>query len=71
MYAELERVAQLPKVVTISEVGLDYLPDSPDHAVQDLALNLLNQERSAKVGIKAKRKKAGWNFDYLMKVLSQ
>ena len=35
MYAELERLAQLPKVVTISEVGLDYLPESPDHAVQD------------------------------------
>ena len=35
MYAELERMAQLPKVVCISEVGLDYLPDSPDHAVQD------------------------------------
>ena len=34
-YAELERMAQLPKVVAISEVGLDYLPDSPDHAVQD------------------------------------
>ena len=39
--------------------------------IRHLALNLLNQERSAKVGIKAKRKKAGWNFDYLMKVLSQ
>ena len=38
MYAELERMAQLPKVVTISEVGLDYLPDSPDHAVQDQVL---------------------------------
>ena len=35
MYAELERLAQLPKVVCISEVGLDYLPDSPDHGVQD------------------------------------
>ena len=35
------------------------------------ALNLLNQERSAKARIKAKRKKAGWNFDCLMKVLSQ
>ena len=34
-YAELERMAQLPKVVCISEVGLDYLPDSPDHSVQD------------------------------------
>ena len=35
MYSELERLAQLPKVVCISEVGLDYLPESPDHAVQD------------------------------------
>ena len=35
MYAELERMAQMPKVVCISEVGLDYLPESPDHAVQD------------------------------------
>ena len=35
MYAELERLAQSPQVVCISEVGLDYLPDSPDHGVQD------------------------------------
>ena len=35
MYAELERLAQSPKVVCISEVGLDYLPESPDHSVQD------------------------------------
>ena len=39
--------------------------------MRHLALNLLKQERSAKVGIKAKRKKAGWDFDYLLKVLSQ
>lgn len=39
--------------------------------IRHLALNLLKQERSAKVGIKAKRKKAGWDFPYLMKVLSQ
>ena len=39
--------------------------------IRHLALNLLKQERSAKVGIKAKRKKAGWDFHYLMKVLSQ
>ena len=36
--------------------------------IRHLALNLLKQERSAKGGIKAKRKKAGWGFDYLLKV---
>ncbi|MCY4417382.1 MAG: ISAs1 family transposase [Chloroflexi bacterium] len=39
--------------------------------IRHLALNLLKRERSAKFGIKAKRKKAGWGFDYLLKVLSQ
>ena len=39
--------------------------------IRHLALNLLKQERSDKVGIKAKRKKAGWDFDYLLTVLSQ
>ena len=36
-----------------------------------LAPNLLKQERSAKVGVDAKRKKANWDFDYLLKVLFQ
>ena len=36
VYAELESLARSsPKVVCISEVGLDYLPASPDHQVQD------------------------------------
>ena len=35
VYAELERMAKLSsKVVCISEVGLDFLPTSPDHATQ-------------------------------------
>ena len=37
--------------------------------VRRLALNLLKQESTARVGIKVKRKKAGWDHDYLLKVL--
>lgn len=46
-----------------------------EHAAQNLAilrhcaLNLLKQETSAKCGIQAKRKKARWSNDYLLKVL--
>jgi hypothetical protein len=34
------------------------------------ALNLPKHETSAKVGIKARRKMAGWDDAYLLKVLS-
>jgi len=46
-----------------------------DHAPQNMALlrhmalNLLKQETSIKVGIAAKRKMAGWDNSYLLKVL--
>ena len=36
-----------------------------------MALNMLKQEESIKVGIAAKRKRAGWDRDYLLKVLAQ
>jgi predicted transposase YbfD/YdcC len=39
--------------------------------IRHLGLNLLKQEKSSKRGIKGKRKKAGWDENYLMKVLSE
>ena len=39
--------------------------------IRHLAVNLLTQERSAKGGTKAKRLKAGWNDQYLTKILAQ
>ena len=36
-----------------------------------MALNLLKRENTLKVGIAAKRKKAGWDANYLLKVLAQ
>ena len=38
--------------------------------IRHLALNLLKQETSTKIGIKAKRKKAAWEQDYLLKIIS-
>lgn len=38
--------------------------------IRRLALNLLKNEKTLKVGIAAKRKRAGWDDDYLAKVLA-
>ena len=38
--------------------------------LRHIALNLLKQDKTAKVGIKNKRLKAGWDMDYLMHLLS-
>jgi len=47
-----------------------------DHAAQNLAtlrkltLNLLRQDTQAKCGVKARRKMAGWDDDYLLHILA-
>lgn len=38
--------------------------------IKRIALNLLKKEKSTKLGITAKRKKAGWNNNYLLKILN-
>lgn len=38
-------------------------------ALRHIGLNLLKQEKSCRLGIKSKRKKAGWNQSYLLKLL--
>ncbi|MCP4238925.1 MAG: ISAs1 family transposase, partial [Aestuariibacter sp.] len=38
--------------------------------LRHIAMNLLTQEDTAKCGIQAKRKKAGWDNNYMLKVLS-
>ena len=39
--------------------------------IRQLALNLWRQEPSVTVGIAAKQTRAGWDQDYLLKILSQ
>ena len=39
--------------------------------LRHIALNLLRQDRTAKLGIKAKRLKAGWDETYLRRILGQ
>ncbi len=38
--------------------------------LRHIAVNLLKREKTAKVGVKIKRNKAGWDNDYLLKVLT-
>ncbi|WP_256478627.1 hypothetical protein [Chroococcidiopsis sp. CCMEE 29] len=39
--------------------------------LRQIALNLLGQDKSTRIGIPAKRKKAGWDDAYLVKILAQ
>ncbi len=52
-----------------SRVRKDYAPENLA-VVRHMALNLLRRETSLKVGVKAKRLRAAWDRDYLLKILS-
>jgi predicted transposase YbfD/YdcC len=52
-----------------SRIRKDHGPENMT-TLRHIALNLLKQDRSIKVGIKSKRKNAGWNERYLLKVLN-
>jgi len=52
-----------------SRVRKDHAPENLA-VLRHLALNLLKQEPTAKVGLKAKRLKAAWDRGYLLQVLS-
>ena len=45
--------------------------DGPQNmaVLRHIALNLLRLEDTARISIRAKRKKAGWDNNYLLKVL--
>ena len=52
-----------------SRIRKDHGPENMA-TLRHIALNLLKQDKSIKVGIKSKRKNAGWNERYLLKVLN-
>jgi predicted transposase YbfD/YdcC len=51
-----------------SRVRKDHAPEN-FAIIRQFALNLLKQETSLNIGINAKRKRAGWDHEYLFKVL--
>lgn len=52
-----------------TRIRKDHAPDNLA-VLHHIALNLLKQERSEKLGIKNKRLAAGWDHDYLLRVLT-
>ena len=85
-YEQIDLFRQAARKHWNIEIGLHWSIDvsfSEDHnqarkkhsarnlsTIRRIALNLLKHENTIKAGIKCKRKTAGWNHDYLLKVLS-
>lgn len=53
-----------------SRVRKDHAPEN-FAVIRQFALNLLKQDNSLDIGISAKRKRAGWDHNYLLKLLCQ
>jgi len=53
----------------LSRVRIGYASENLS-IIRRVALNLLKQEKTSKVGITARRKRAGWDNKYLLKVLN-
>ena len=51
-----------------SRIRSDHAPENMA-VLRHIALNLLKQEKTCKLGIKREQLKAGWDHDYLRKVL--
>lgn len=64
----LHWVLDLAFVEDACRVRKDFAPENLA-LVRHIALNLLSQETSLKLGVKNKRLRAGWDEDYLLKIL--
>lgn len=64
----LHWVLDIAFVEDACRIRKDYAPENLA-VVRHIALNLLSQETTLKVGMKNKRLRAGWDEDYLLKVL--
>ena len=64
----LHWVLDLAFVEDTCRIRKDFAPENLA-VVRHIALNLLSQETSLKLGVKNKRLRAGWDQDYLLKIL--